>query len=551
MTCSTNADPVARRGAVTRPDPPASRVLRPRRLAVAVPVVALLALAPAAAQARPAGGVGAAADVAVSKANPAGRYGDRGWLRAGGGWRTFLRFKVRGLAAPATGSMLVLRAPRATSGRLQVRVVLGGGWSERRVAGRSAPRVGAIVGSTGPRRKASRRIVIPLKAAIPADGSYSFVLTAPGGRVVRLLSRETRGGPRLVVNPAAVVPQATAPRPVPAPASAPAGASGPPPGRVWTSPAEMASRPTSGAAWTDLKAAADSAPGTANISDQDSNHDVNTLAAALVFARTGTASYRAKVVQGIGAAIGTEAGGRTLALGRNLAGYVAAADLIGLGSVDPALDARFRSWLTAVRTTMLDGLTLVETHEQRPNNWGTMAGASRIAADVYLGDSADLARAAKVFAGYLGDRASYAGFKYGDASWQADPRAPVGILPPGAQAAGLSIDGAMPDDMRRGCAITVPPCHTEYAWEGLQGALVQAEILNRQGMPAWAWGDRALLRAVEFLNRLDRQFGGWWAGTDDDWQPWLINRAYGTSYPAKSPAGHGKIMGWTDWTHGR
>jgi hypothetical protein len=60
---------------------------------------------------------------------------------------------------------------------------------------------------------------------------------------------------------------------------------------------------------------------------------------------------------------------------------------------------------------MSDGRTLISTHEQRPNNWGTHAGASRVAASAHIGDDADVARAAAVFKGFLGDRASYAGFK--------------------------------------------------------------------------------------------------------------------------------------------
>jgi hypothetical protein len=69
-------------------------------------------------------------------------------------------------------------------------------------------------------------------------------------------------------------------------------------------------------------------------------------------------------------------------------------------------------------------MTLVSTHEDRPNNWGTHAGASRVAVAVYLGDSAELERAAQVFKGWLGDRASYAGFNYGDLSWQCDAANP-------------------------------------------------------------------------------------------------------------------------------
>jgi hypothetical protein len=304
----------------------------------------------------------------------------------------------------------------------------------------------------------------------------------------------------------------------------------------------------SGAAWTTVKAAADGPLGSADVADQNSEHDTRTLAVALVYARTGTAAYRAKAAAAIAAAIGTEQGGRTLALGRNLASYVIAADLVDLDGYDAATGARFRSWLTSVRTAVLDGMTLVSTHELRPNNWGTMAGGSRIAADVYLGDTTDLARAAAVFAGFTGE-SPYGRFKFGDTSWQADPAHPLGVNPKGATKSGLLIDGALGDDMRRGGTFSIPAASTGYPWEAMQGVVVQADLLNRHGYPAWGWGDNAVLRAADFLARIDAMWGGWWASSDDAWQPYVINRAYGTSLRT-APASDGKILGWTSWVYG-
>lgn len=332
---------------------------------------------------------------------------------------------------------------------------------------------------------------------------------------------------------------------VPAPAHAAPSAG------IWISPAELAQLPMAGPAWTKLKSAADGALGQPNIRDQDSDHDVKTLAVALVYARTGVVSYRAKAAAAIFAAIGTERGGRTLALGRNLPGYVIAADLIDLRSYDAARDQQFRAWLSGVRRESLDGLTLIRTHEQRPNNWGTHAGAARIAADIYLGDTLDLERSAAVFRGWLGDRSAYSGFKYGDLSWQADARAPVGVNPTGATKSGYLVDGALPDDMRRGGKFKMPPGHTGYAWGALEGALIQAQLLSRAGYDAWAWQDYALLRAARFLAELDHSYGGWWAMGDDTWQPWMINKAYGTAFPVTMPDRPGKSMGWASWTFGR
>src|SRR5258706_4468660 len=264
---------------------------------------------------------------------------------------------------------------------------------------------------------------------------------------------------------------------------------------LWLSPAELVGLPMSGAAWTRVKAAADGALSAAQISDQNSKHDVLTLAVALVYARMNLvanrtpaadavlAAYRAKAAQAILSAIGTEAGGRTLALGRNLISYVIGADLTQLRVYGPADDMRFRAWLAAVRTRTLDGQTLISTHEKRPNNWGTHAGASRVAADLYLGDTVDLARAATVFRGWLGERAAYAGFKWGALDWQCSSAAPVGINP-ACSKAGHTVGGGIPDDQRPTGGFTWPPPCENYTWEARQGPLVEAQLLSRGVTPA-------------------------------------------------------------------
>ncbi|MEZ4662269.1 MAG: alginate lyase family protein [Caldilineaceae bacterium] len=315
---------------------------------------------------------------------------------------------------------------------------------------------------------------------------------------------------------------------------------------IWIDAAELAALPTAGPAWDYLKATADQPTAMPDLSDQDCDANVRVLAKALVYARTGQVSYRAEVVDAlrIMTYYTTEAGGRTLALCRELVAYVIAADLIDLGSADADLDTQFRIKLRALLTKSLDGLTLQSTHEERPNNWGTHAGASRVAVALYLGDSAELERAATVFHGWLGNRAAYSGFSYGDLSWQADPANPVGVNPLGSMKDGHSIDGALPEEMRRGGAFQWPPAPTGYPWEALQGALVQAELLQRAGYPAWEWEDRALLRAVEFLYGI-----GWVPTGDDEWQVWLINHAYGVDYATDPIALPGKNMGWTSWTH--
>jgi len=323
-----------------------------------------------------------------------------------------------------------------------------------------------------------------------------------------------------------------------------------PPQGLWTSKNELASLPTSGAAWDRLKTEADLAATTPTLGDQDSDVNTIVLAKALVYARTGTAKYRDQVVAALNIITynNTENGGRTLAVGRKLAAYVIAADLINLSSYNASLDAAFRAKLRELLDKPFEAevgkKNLRETHEKRPNNWGTHAGASRIAVALYLGDKAELARAAAVFHGYLGNHAAYDGFNFGDdLSWQADPNHPVGINPPGATKNGQPIDGVMPDDMRRGGPFQAPPAFTGYPWEALQGAVVQAELLERAGYPAWSWENNALLRAVQYLYKV-----GWTPQADDRWIPCLINHAYRTNLPIDPEATPGKNMGFACWT---
>jgi hypothetical protein len=314
---------------------------------------------------------------------------------------------------------------------------------------------------------------------------------------------------------------------------------------IWLDEAEVLALPTSGPAWQELAAKAQGSWGSPDITTHTNRHDVLTYAGALYAARTGDTAMRNRVIAHIEWAMGTEAGSAVIGLARNLPAYVLAADLVDYR--EPA----FESWLANLRDqTMSDGRSLVEMHEDRPQNLGTEAGAARIAISLYLGDAADVARAADVFHGWLGNRDVYSDFDYGDLEWQADPLVPVGINPLGATRDGRVFDGIIPDDLRR-CECSFDPAlpfpQENYVWEALQGAVVQAELLRRAGFPAWEWEDQALYRALRWLE-LEAFFP---AVGDDAWVPYLVNAAYGTSFCTHHPGEvqTGKLVGFTDWTH--
>ena len=316
---------------------------------------------------------------------------------------------------------------------------------------------------------------------------------------------------------------------------------------------ELSTRPTSGAAWDALAEVARGSYGTADLTDQDNQHGVRLFAGALVAARLDDSALRTRVRAGIMAAIGTErvgAGNSALALGRQLSAYVLAADVIDLSGSD---DATFRSWLSAVRTRILGGHSiwdsLVRTHESSANNWGAFAGASRIAASLYLGDTADVNRAAKVMRGFLGDRTAYAGFRdFGSeaSSWACNASAATPINP-ACTKSGINVDGAIIEDIARGGSLRWPPGDSgkSYMLESLQGLTLQAELLTRAGYPAWDWSSQALKRSAQLVTR----YSGWNRSSVDRHVPWLLNKRYGLGLPT-DPAGMGRGFGFTDWLYG-
>jgi hypothetical protein len=335
---------------------------------------------------------------------------------------------------------------------------------------------------------------------------------------------------------------------------------------IWISTREVARLARSGPGWSFVKRTADQPLGRADIAVQNNLHGVRTYAVALVYARTGAARYRTKARNAIMSAIGTQRGGSSLAVGRNAAAYVLAADLINLRNMSRRDDHAFRNWLTRLCTGVNAGNprwpTLVRTSENTSSNWGAFATASRIAIDLYLGDKADLKRAARIHAAYA-DRSAYPRGKpwgayfqptadFDPGHWACDPARWVAINPPCTKG-GNDLDGAFVEDISREPAqqTRLPqPADSpgvSYSWETLQAVMFQAELLRRAGYPnLWTRSDHALKRATSFIDR-----AGWY----DRWSvtrhvAWVINERYGTHFPTQR-AQYGRLVGFTDWTNRR
>lgn len=319
---------------------------------------------------------------------------------------------------------------------------------------------------------------------------------------------------------------------------------------IWLTKDEIAKLPASGTAFADVEKTAKGSWGTPDIHDSDYVHNIGTLAGALYAARTGDSAILAKTQKGLNDIVGTEMGGQeggqqpALAVSRKLASYAIAADLID------HRPAAFVAWMRALLGKKLsDGDTVRGVHERRGNNWGTMAGASRIATALYLGDANELSRAITVHQGWLGDRGAYAGFDWGALDWQADKTKPVGINRKGStlliNGAQRNVDGVQPDDQRR-TGFQWPPAKGNYPWGALGAVLVTTELLRHTGHDPRLWSDGAVLRAARWLYDVGQNP----PDGDDAWQPSLL----GFLFPAYSWAGgtlaKGKTMAFTQWTHG-
>ena len=352
-----------------------------------------------------------------------------------------------------------------------------------------------------------------------------------------------------------------------APQTAPASRNG-----IWISPATLRQLPTTGAAWDRLLADAEADPVTADVADQDSGQDVATLAAALVCARTNSPQLCDKARAGVVSAIGTERGGRWLAVGRNLTAYVIAADVMGLrADGDPeSAGTRVETWIRGFETERLADNNTGEPIPVIPfasgSNASAQEGAAYVAVAAYLGDRAALERAWDAFRTYLCDpsapdreridlhRGVEAGWAYDDRHPCAvDPAGAAKRVPPGRPGAGqlVQLDGAIINDMARGGDLAWPPGTTQYPWVGLEGLVPAAVMLDRAGYPALTVADGAVLRAVRYLRDLELSTGSgtWFRERRCNEIIQLVNVAYGVHFSVDLPAGGGRTVGYTDWTH--
>jgi hypothetical protein len=404
----------------------------------------------------------------------------------------------------------------------------------------------ATPGSAGtPAPTAPTATVLPTPTATVQPTPTTTVQPTPTTTVAPISVPAASSGPTPTPVPI------TSPTPVPishtpVPSAAPVAAAG---SHVWLSTTALLALPMHGAAW-DRVAATRFVGANANVSDQDSNHDIATMGAALYAVRTGDQATRDRVIAALTAAIGTEAGGRWLAVGRNLGAYVIAADLIGIRS------GPIHNWLAQFMTRTLAHnnsgaqITFRQSAWSSGSNASAQEGFAYTALAAYLGDRSALDWSWTAYRRYVGDRSSPHRISSNSDAWQLSPSDPVGIQNAGATKNGCSIGGAISNDMSRGGDDLCAPAFTQYPWVGLEGAVPAALVFERAGYPAFAAESSALKRAAEYLYLLRTQTGNvdWYDATRSREVKRLLNWRYGLGYPAAAGTG-GRTFGFTEWTH--
>ncbi len=161
--------------------------------------------------------------------------------------------------------------------------------------------------------------------------------------------------------------------------------------------AELLARPTSGSAWSAMKSIADGSLGRANLCDIRRGPSPAHPGRGTGLRPDRAASTRPRRRAGSWPPSPPRRWAATTPSwpsAASSAAYVLAADFIDLAG---ASDTTFRTWLTAIRTKDIGGHrvwdSLTTTQRSSANNWGAHAGASRIAASLYLGDSSDVSQA--------------------------------------------------------------------------------------------------------------------------------------------------------------
>ena len=294
---------------------------------------------------------------------------------------------------------------------------------------------------------------------------------------------------------------------------------------------DLAALPRSGAAYERVRALA-SKSAKLNLGDLNGPGNATLLAKAALGDREGVLSMvRAGTVP-------DWASVNSLAASRNLAAWAIALNLVGAHDED--------DWLRQARDATygnFGSMVYPGGAAAKANNHGSAADMSVTAIDLHLGDRAHLeAKVLPVWRTRLmepghtvdGQPVSLNGPKDAD---RIDGRIVV-VGPEDYTVDGVDADGLLMEEQRRSSPF--PNCGN-YNFGASGQFLLTAWLLHEAGYPVLAWGDQAIRRIFEALNRLGCTPSG-----DDAWQGHMAAALFGAMYIPLG-VGDGKSFGLTDY----
>jgi hypothetical protein len=141
---------------------------------------------------------GAAADTYVTVARPAANYGRALTLKAGPQATTFIRFDLRQPASENATVILLLHAQSGQRAAYQVRRVTQIAWGERRLTFANAPKLSSRY-TAGKQKQQGAWNAVDVSAFVAGNARVSLAVTSRSAKGLVFHSRESKLGPRLVV----------------------------------------------------------------------------------------------------------------------------------------------------------------------------------------------------------------------------------------------------------------------------------------------------------------------------------------------------------------
>jgi hypothetical protein len=322
---------------------------------------------------------------------------------------------------------------------------------------------------------------------------------------------------------------------------------------IWLSKEEILARPNSGSAWDRIMSQANSSWGTANLGDNNAQHDQKVLAGAIVAVRNNDNAMREKTIVGLKSAMVSRLT-RTLELSRGLQAYVVAADIIGYQ------DSAFKAWVEKMvlyefpkDDTHSGQRTILVTARNLWNNWSMHARSSVLAAGLYLGKQEWVDTVLEAHKRLIGMPSKLTDpVIWAKNEWAAGtPLAGVNVK--GAKIGNVNVSGVLHQDWLRGSYdFRWLPVISGYMWEGIQGFVSTAVMLHRAGLLSFNAGDDAVVRAFNMLYGVGEAASNSPkfvnpAEGDDIWTVWVVNKYGNQKYPTSPDVSPGKGMGYGEW----